>query len=390
MDPSGRRVEWVSYSVGEARSTLPYMKAISRGNIVHWLLRPVVECMDASRPGWLMARGVRRGIGGHSDEFGLSEAYPWFIESRRALQIQQRKHEADGGSTLASSDPFSEQFFCASSAGLLGLLLDWEKHMKTNKKRTAVHLLEDWLDKCLPGAKLNGFSRWHPPLLPPPCQPPEKHVSIRDGGYCGEVWKLVDALRPRREHISLDETCKLLRALNDQSDICDTFRCWRNHLIGEVAVLLRQSLGSLPFVKRPADAILSWHLSRGAKGKLKDIDEDFDDTMDGTSEPVSLKGKKSRMRFSNTTLNMNLRTHRYLIETCKQFAGKRKFSISFDESDLGREKTLTAILSSHEKDVSAWLLPKVFPASLVVSFHQLSYEICEKKLPTSPPPCSDT
>ena len=166
--------------------------------------------------------------------------------------------------------------------------------MKTNKKRTAVHLLEDWLNKCLPGAKLNGFSRWHPPMHPPPCQTPEKHGGIRDAGYCGEVWKLVDALRPRREHISLDETCKLLRALNDQSDICETFRCWRNHLIGEVAVLLRQSLGSLPFVKRPADAILSWHLSRGAKGKLKYVDEDFDDQLDGTSEPLCLRENKQK------------------------------------------------------------------------------------------------
>ena len=90
MDPShGRRcrsVVWVSYSLGEARSKLPYMKAISRGVvIVHWLLRPVVECVEAKRPGWLMARAMPRGIGGHEEELGLAEAYPWFFVSRRAV-----------------------------------------------------------------------------------------------------------------------------------------------------------------------------------------------------------------------------------------------------------------------------------------------------------------
>ena len=290
-------MEWVSYSIGEARSKLQYMKAIiRRDTIVHWHLRPVVECMEAKRPGWLMARGMSRGIGGHEDEFGLSEEYPWFIESRRALQIQQRKHEADGGSTLASSDPFSEQFFCASSAGLIGLLLDWEKKLKTPRKETAVHLLSDWLNKCLIDVKLNGFSRWQPPLDPPPCGTPEKHGSIRDGGYCGEVWNLMAALRPNIScRITLDQTLRLLRALHDQSDICKTFRCWRNQLIGEVAELLRQSLGSLPFVRKPGDAILPWHLLRGAKGQLKDIDEDFDDNIDETSEPLCLKSKKANV-----------------------------------------------------------------------------------------------
>ena len=118
---------------------------------------------------------------------GLSDRCPWFIESRRALHIQPRKHEADGGSTLASSGPYSEQLFCASSEGLLGLSLDWEKKMKTDKKETAVHLLEDWLNKCLIDVKLNDFSRWHPPEHPPPCQTPERHGTIRDGGYCGEL-----------------------------------------------------------------------------------------------------------------------------------------------------------------------------------------------------------
>ena len=163
-------------------------------------------------------------------------------------------------------------------------------------------------------------------------------------------------------------------------------RRWWNQLIEEGAVLLQQSLGSLPFVKKPVDAILQWHLARGAKGKLKDIDEDLDDNMDGTSEPLSPKEKKKR-RLKNI-LNVNLRTHTCLIETCKQFAGKRNFSISFDEADLGREKTLTAISSSHEQNVAVWLLPKVFPAPLVVSFHQRSCKIREKTclLYTSPSP----
>ena len=83
-----RRVEWLSYSYGEANSGLKYMKAISRGNNrVHWCLRPVLECMEPSRMGWLMAKGISRGIDGHETEFDLSTEYPWFIESRRALQL---------------------------------------------------------------------------------------------------------------------------------------------------------------------------------------------------------------------------------------------------------------------------------------------------------------
>ena len=85
MDPAhareGRRVERVSYSFGEARSQLPFMKAIThRVKIGCWHLRPVVQCMEPKRPGWLMARGMPRGIGGHEGEFELSEEYPWFIE----------------------------------------------------------------------------------------------------------------------------------------------------------------------------------------------------------------------------------------------------------------------------------------------------------------------
>ena len=108
MDPchaaGGRQVAWVSYSIREANSGLRFMKAIRRpGGYVHWQLRPVIDCMERKRPGWLLQRGVARGIGGHEEEFGLSTAYPWLIDSRRALQIQQRKTEADGGSHLALS-----------------------------------------------------------------------------------------------------------------------------------------------------------------------------------------------------------------------------------------------------------------------------------------------
>ena len=132
-------------------------------------------------------------------------------------------------------------------------------------------------------------------------------------------------------------------------------RCWRNQLIAEVVVLPQQSLGSMPFVKKPGDAILQLHVGRGAKGNLKDDDEDFADNMGPTSEHLSLKSKMGK-KFSND-LNVILKTHSYVIETCKQLEGRRKFSISFDEADLVREKTLTATLSSHEKKLPAWLLP---------------------------------
>ena len=49
--------------------------------------------------------------------------------------------------------------------------------------------------------------------------------------------------------------------------------------MGEVAVLLRRSVRKLPFVSKPCEAILDWHLSRGVKGKLKDIDEDLDENI---------------------------------------------------------------------------------------------------------------
>ena len=102
MDPAparnARRVHWVSFSQGEAESGLPFMMAICRPNgIVHWLLRPVTRLMDPKKTGFFGTRGIRSGTGEFQEEFGLSEDYPWFIESRRALSPQQRKHEADGG-----------------------------------------------------------------------------------------------------------------------------------------------------------------------------------------------------------------------------------------------------------------------------------------------------
>ena len=135
MDPAparnARRVHWVSFSQGEAESGLPFMMAICRPNgIVHWLLRPVMNLMDPENIGYFNGGRKLYRESGFQEEFGLSEDYPWFIVSRRALQIQRRKDEADGGSLSASSEPLSEQFFGASSAGLLGLLLQWEKGLK--------------------------------------------------------------------------------------------------------------------------------------------------------------------------------------------------------------------------------------------------------------------
>ena len=127
-----------------------------------------------------MQKRIHSGIDGHAEDFGLPDKYPWLIESRRAVQARMRKYEADLGSPLASSEAFSEQVFCASSAGLLGLFLAWEKHCKSHiKQQTAAHLLHDWLGECLVNVKINGFSRWKPPEDPPPCQSPETHGGIR-------------------------------------------------------------------------------------------------------------------------------------------------------------------------------------------------------------------
>ena len=132
--------------------------------------------------------------------------------------------------------------------------------------------------------------------------------------------------------------------------------------MGQVGVLLQEALGNLPFVGKPGNAILDWHLSRGSRGRLKDLDEDLDENIDSDSEHISPKPKLGRKWASK--LNVTLKAHTYFIETCRNFTGKRRLSISFDESLLSRENTLTAILSSHEADLSAWLVPQVFGPSV--------------------------
>ena len=126
-------------------------------------------------------------------------------------------------------------------------------------------------------------------------------------------------------------------------------------------MLLLRALVKLPFVRKPSDAILDWHLSRGSRGKLKDVDEDLDENLDSDSDHISPNPKLGREWASK--LNITLKTHTYFIETCRNFTGKRRLSISFDESLLSRENTLTAILSSHEADLSAWLVPQVTAVS---------------------------
>ena len=69
-------------------------------------------------------------------------------------------------------------------------------------------------------------------------------------------------------------------------------------MMGEVAVLLQQALDNLPFVRKPGNEILDWHLSRGGKGRLKDIDEDLDENLDSDSEHISPKPKLGR-KFSS-------------------------------------------------------------------------------------------
>ena len=113
MDPAparnARRVQWVSFSQGEAESGLALMMAISRPNgIVHWLLRPVTRLMDPQKKRFLCIFSGRKlyRTGEFQEEFGLSEDYPWLIGSRRVVQTQRRKHIADGGSPLTSSEAF--------------------------------------------------------------------------------------------------------------------------------------------------------------------------------------------------------------------------------------------------------------------------------------------
>ena len=96
-----------------------------------------------------------------------------------------------------------------------------------------------------------------------------------------------------------------------------------------------QSLVKLPFVRKPGEAILDWHLSRGTKGRLKDIDEDLDENLDSDTEHISPNPKLGRKWASK--LNIALKTHTYAIETCPKFTSKRKLSISFDESLRGQQ-----------------------------------------------------
>ena len=121
------------------------------------------------------------------------------------------------------------------------------------------------------------------------------YPGIRGGGYCGDVWKLLTNLRKPSDHITLDELCRLLIALHGQSHECETMKCWRNQLIKEVGVSLQQSLGRLPFVRKPADdRILQLHMSRGTKGKSKDVDEYLyvqEDDTSGAKSPMSDKRK---------------------------------------------------------------------------------------------------
>ena len=142
---------------------------------------------------------------------------------------------------------------------------------------------------------------------------------------------------------------------------------WRNQLIQKLARLLHQRVHAPPFMSLPNEAILNWHLARGPKGKLKDQDEDLDgnlvDDLDHVRPNSSLNTKQA------ASLNMNMATQSYLYHCDMELSRKRKLSISFDESNLGRENTLTAIVDSYEAGLTAWLLPQVTPPTLhIMSF----------------------
>ena len=239
------------------------------------------------------------------------------------------------------------------------MLLDWGKKKRSPKKEIAAFILGDWLGKCLHDIKESGLKdpHWHPPTNPPACGAGASHMPMRDGGYCTAAWSLISALRPKEGRIPLDAACRLLRALHHQADICGVFKSWRNKLIRQLALLLQLRVRSLPFVSRPDQAILDWHIPRGTKGKHKDHDEDLDENVNGDSDHVR-PNQKHNNRWA-AVRNVTLATHTYLYETERHLKHKRKLSISFDESNLGRESTLTAIVSSHEANLSAWLLPQV-------------------------------
>ena len=150
--------------------------------------------------------------------------------------------------------------------------------MKNPKSEQAVFIMADWLGKCLHDIKQSGLIslHWHPPSNPLACGAGASHMPMRDGGYCTAAWTLISALRPKEGRISLDAACRLLRALHAQADICGVFKSWRNKLMRELALLLQLRVRKLPFVSRPSQAILDWHLARGSNGKHKDHDEDLD------------------------------------------------------------------------------------------------------------------
>ena len=179
-------------------------------------------------------------------------------------------------------------------------------------------------------------------------------MPLRDGGLCTAAWTLRSALQPESGRISIDKTSRLLRALHEQADLCGVFKAWRNAILRELDMLLQQRISLPPFERRPSQGILKWHQARGPKGRHRDHDEDLDANVAGDSD------HNRTGRFGNQhsrDRNIQLRTHRYLYETERQLGTKRKVSISFDESNLGRENTMTAVLSSHQAGVTAWLLP---------------------------------
>ena len=181
-------------------------------------------------------------------------------------------------------------------------------------------------------------------------------MPLRDGGLCTAAWTLRSALQPESGRISIDKTSRLLRALHEQADLCGVFKAWRNAILRELDMLLQQRISLPPFERRPSQGILEWHQARGPKGRHRDHDEDLDANVADDSDhnrPSHFGNKKSEYR------NIQLRTHAYLLETQRQLGTKRKVSISFDESNLGREKTMTAVLSSHQAEKAAWLLPMV-------------------------------
>ena len=128
-------------------------------------------------------------------------------------------------------------------------------------------------------------------------------------------------------------------------------------MIHSAALLLQLRVRKLPFVSNPDQAILDWHIARTSNGALKDHDEDLDDNREDGSDHI--RPNQRLVKRKAVSLNVNLLANTYLYETERQLSRKRKLSLSFDESNLGRENTLSCIIDSHEADLTAWLLPQV-------------------------------